>query len=99
LVVVEGVGAGRREASGFVDHLVWVQADQREARTRSLARVGSPGGPSSAAALQAWMEEEVPFLDHERPWERAYMVVCGTPEIPWDPDTELVVGASPLLAS
>ena len=55
LLIVEGVGAGRREAAHLVDALIWVQSDQR-------------------------------------PWERADLVVAGTPPIPFDPLTELVAG-------
>ena len=35
LLIVEGVGAGRSEASHLVDALVWVQADQLEAEHRN----------------------------------------------------------------
>jgi hypothetical protein len=41
------------------------------------------------------MAEEVPFLAGQRPWERANLIVCSTPEIPFDPITEIVV-APPL---
>ena len=79
---------GRRKAAPLVDILLWVQADQRPLGRRSLARVGSGGGPSSVAALRAWMREEGPFLANERPWERADIVVCGRPDIPWDPEPD-----------
>ena len=38
-----------------------------------------------------WMAEEVPFQGSQRPWERADLIVCGTPQIPYDPATELVI--------
>ena len=38
------------------------------------------------------MAEEVPFLAGRRPWERADLISCGTPEIPHDSGTELVTG-------
>ena len=91
LLIIEGAGAGRREAAHLVDALVWVQSDQREAERRSLARVGQPGGPRTVRALREWMAEEEPFLAGQRPWERADLVVAGTPQIPFDPLTELVV--------
>jgi hypothetical protein len=93
LLVIEGVGAGRQEAEGLIDVLVWVQADEAETRRRSLARIGAPGGPRSAAALREWMTEEGPFIASERPWERADLIVCGTPDISRDPATEIVVGS------
>jgi hypothetical protein len=91
LLIIEGVGAGRSEAAHLVDALVWVQSDQREAQRRSLARVGQPGGPRTARDLREWMAEEEPFLADQKPWERADLVAAGTPEIPFDPLTELVV--------
>jgi hypothetical protein len=53
LLIVEGVGAGRREAAGLIDALIWVQSDQRETQRRDLARVGTPAGPPNIAALRA----------------------------------------------
>lgn len=91
LLIIEGVGAGRREAAHLVDVLIWVQSDQREAERRSLVRVGQPGGPRTVRDLREWMAEEEPFLSEQRPWERADLVVAGTPQISFDPLTELVV--------
>jgi hypothetical protein len=93
LLVIEGVGAGRREAAGLIDALVWVQSDEAETQRRNLARIGVPGGPRSAAALREWMAEEGPFIARERPWERADLIVCGTPDISYDRATEIVVGS------
>jgi len=95
LLIIEGVGAGRREAAHLVDALVWVQSDHREAERRSLARVGQPGGPQTVWDLREWMAEEEPFLADQRPWERADLIVAGTPQIPFDPLTELVVAQPP----
>jgi hypothetical protein len=95
VLVVEGVGAGRSEVSNLIDVLVWVQADQHEAERRSLARVGQPGGPRTVRDYREWMAEEEPFLAGERPWDRADLLVAGTPWIPFDQATELVI-APPL---
>jgi hypothetical protein len=95
LLIIEGVGAGRREAAHWIDALMWVQSDQAEAERRSLARVGQPGGPRTVQDLREWMAEEEPFLAEQRPWERADLVVAGTPQIPFDPLTELVVAPRP----
>jgi hypothetical protein len=95
LLMIEGVGAGRREAAYLIDALMWVQSDQAEAERRSLARVGQPGGPRTVQDLREWMAEEEPFLAEQRPWERADLVVAGTPQIPFDPLTELVVAPRP----
>lgn len=95
LLIVEGVGAGRREVTYLVDALIWVQSDEREAERRSLARVGQPGGSRTVRDLRGWMAEEEPFLADQRPWERADLIVAGTPQIPFDPLTELVVAQPP----
>jgi hypothetical protein len=95
LLIIEGVGAGRREAAHLVDALMWVQSDQREAGRRSLARLGQPGGPRTVRDLREWMAEEEPFLADQKPWERAGLIVAGTPQISFDPVTELVVAQPP----
>ena len=91
LLLIEGVGAGRYETAHLIDALIWVQSDQLEAQRRSLARVGQPGGPRTVRDLHEWMAEEEPFLADQRPWERADLVVAGTPQISFDPVTQLVV--------
>jgi hypothetical protein len=93
LLIIEGVGAARRESARLIDAAIWVQSDEREIERRSRARVGQPGNAPTVADWQAWMAEEVPFVAAQRPWERADVVICGTPEIPLDPGTELVVAA------
>ncbi|HEY1623666.1 MAG TPA: hypothetical protein VGG16_07685 [Streptosporangiaceae bacterium] len=84
LLIVEGVGAARREAGHFAGASLWVQADERETERRSLARVGQPGESPTVRDLRDWMAEEVPFLSFQRPWERADLMACGTPEISFD---------------
>ena len=95
LLIIEGVGAARRESAHLTDAAIWVQADERETERRSLARVGQPGGPSTVRHLRDWMAEELPFLAGQQPWQHAALIVCGTPEIPYDQVTE-VVTAPPL---
>ena len=95
LLIIEGVGAARRESAHLTDAAIWVQADERETQRRNLARVGQPGGSPTVQHLRDWMAEEVPFLARQRPWEHVGLIACGTPQIPFDPATELVV-ASPL---
>jgi hypothetical protein len=99
LLIVEGDGAGRREVAHLIDTLIWVQADEREAARRSAARAASP--PAADLANRAaggapfdedgWMAEEIPFNADQRTWERADIIVCGTPEVPHDPETEVVI--------
>ncbi len=92
-VVVEGVGAGRRDLADLVDALVWVQSDAADARTRGIARDGG-----DVAFWDEWDAEEVPFLDEHRPWERADVVVAGARVLDHDPDREVVVAPAPLPA-
>jgi hypothetical protein len=92
LLVIEGDGAGRREVTHLIDALIWVQSDEREAGRRAVARAGKGW---SAADEAGWMAEEVPFNTAQRTWERADIIVCGTPEIRCDPVAEIVV-APPL---
>lgn len=103
LLIIEGDGAGRREVAHLVDTLIWVQADEREAARRSAARAANPPAADlvnknvagTAFDEEGWMAEEIPFNAAQRTWERADIVVCGTPEMPYDPNTEIVV-ASPV---
>ena len=92
LVIVEGVGAGRRELADRVDGIVWVQADVHVTRGRDAARVAA--GEISAYAYTQWMQQEVPFVAAQRPWERAFAVVAGAPpQLPFDVSTQIVVGS------
>jgi hypothetical protein len=99
LLVIEGDGAGRREVGYLIDALIWVQSDEREVVRRAWARAAhadaidganlpADGSPPDDAG---WMAEEIPFNTAQRTWERADLFVCGTPEIPFDPVTEIVV--------
>jgi hypothetical protein len=93
LVLVEGVGSSRRSLAGLVDAGVWVQSDVAEARRRGLARDAASG--ETEEFWDEWEREEAPFLAEDRPWERAVLVVCGTPElagVPHDLTAEVLVG-------
>ena len=102
LLIVEGDGAGRREVAHLIDTLIWVQADEREAARRSAARAVNP--PAADLANKAadgtpfdedgWMAEEIPFNAAQRTWERADIIVCGTPDIPYNPATEIVISGA-----
>lgn len=94
LLVVEGVGAGRRELSEFLDVAVWVQSDFGQAERRGIARDNASGvnGDEEATIVfwHRWMDEELEFLAADRPWDRADVVVAGTAVIPLRPN-ELAV--------
>lgn len=93
-VFVEGVGAARRELAALVDAAVWVQADMAVGERRCLEREG--GTAEAKRFWDLWMAEEVPFLEDQRPWERAAVVVAGTTDIAYDPRSALVVAPPPV---
>jgi len=79
VVIVEGVGSSRRGLSTLIDASVWVHADSDESYRRGIDR---DGGTDEAAAFWAeWAREEQGFLFEDRPWERAAVIVCGTPDL------------------
>ncbi|MBC7292137.1 MAG: hypothetical protein H5T83_12490 [Actinotalea sp.] len=83
LVVVEGNGASPAEHPGLVDATVWVQADAALAQERGIARDVEQGVNGDLAPATAfwheWMRAETVFFARQRPWERACVVVHGTP--------------------
>jgi hypothetical protein len=89
LLVVEGVGSSRRALAHLLDASLWVQSDLAETNRRNALRVQA--GEISQADFASWMAEESRFLAADRPWERAGLIVAGTPSLPHDPATELVV--------
>ena len=91
VVVIEGVGAGRREVGSFLDASVWVQADLDALAERNAARVAS--GESRASGQRGWMAEEFPFLERDRAWERASVITAGSDVTPHSTTTGLVVAA------
>lgn len=70
-LIVEGTGAGRLEVAGYLDELIWVDVDLDVARGRLLARDGA----DAADFIDERMAEEIPFLGHHRPWERADRII------------------------
>lgn len=78
LVIVEGVGASRRELADLIDVAIWVQSDYVEAKARGVRRDMAEQGLDEAGAVREWDEweaEEVPFFLEDRPWQRADYVV------------------------
>jgi len=93
LVIVEGVGAGRRETAHLMDGIVWVQADVNVIGRRNAARVAA--GEAERDGVAKWMAEEFPFVADQRPWERAFSIVAGTSDLRHDPANEVVLGHPP----
>jgi hypothetical protein len=91
VLIVEGVGATRQTLVPAIDAAVWMQADHGVLKQRNQGRIAA--GEITAADYRAWMAEEDPFLLADRAWERATVVVAGTPELPYDAQNDVVVGA------
>ena len=83
LVLVEGVGVSRLALRPRLDAAVWVQSDLTEAKRRGVDRdvAGGRERDEVESFWDEWMQEELPFLAADRPWERADLVVCGTPGV------------------
>lgn len=89
MAIIEGVGAGRRELAPMIDVVVWVQSDAVEAERRGIRRDG--GDEDAVQRWNEWMAEERPFLARDRPWQRAAVVVLGTPAVAHDPVTDVII--------
>lgn len=89
LLIVEGVGASRTEALPWLDSAVWVQSDLDAAERRGIARDG--GSDEAVRFWHEWMAAEFAFLAQQRPWDRARLIVNGSPQQPHDRATEVVV--------
>lgn len=86
-VFVEGTGASPRDLAPLIDATVWVQADFADAERRGIARDLASGvnGQTEEEATRFWhwwMDAELAFFARERPWERADLIVAGTPVVP-----------------
>jgi uridine kinase len=75
LVVIEGVGSGRRSLAKHMQAVIWVQADLDITERRNRERVEA--GEIDEAGYEGWMSEEIPFQASERTWERADLIVSG----------------------
>ncbi len=93
MVIVEGTGAARRELMHLVDAVVWVQADLAEAKRRCMTREGD--AQAARDFWDEWMQQEIPFMADHRPWERANLVVAGTPTVRYDPTRQLLTAFPP----
>jgi hypothetical protein len=93
-LLVEGVGVSRASLHDEFDVAFWVRTPRATRQARDEVRLAA--GEMSPAGYAGWMAEEEAHFAADRPWERADAVVDGTPELPHDPATELVVAAHPV---
>ncbi|MGX6607391.1 uridine kinase family protein [Micromonosporaceae bacterium Da 78-11] len=76
LLLIEGVGSGRRSMTEHLDGVVWVETPLADTQRRAAVRVAD--GETTPADYESWMAEELPFVEAERTWERALLTVDGT---------------------
>lgn len=93
LLLVEGVGVARATLAPRFDAVVWVTSRAPVRRDRNTARIAA--GEAPASGQPGWFAEENPFQAAERSWERADVIVDGTPELDHDPVAEVVLAAPP----
>jgi len=79
LVITEGVGSTRVGLASLLDVTVWIQADDAEAERRGIERDG--GTDEARSFWSEWTAQERPFLASDRPWDRADLILCGTPQL------------------
>lgn len=81
VLYLEGVGSSQLALRERVDRAVWVQSDLETSRRLGLARdiaSGENGDEQQSRAFWDWWEShEMEFLNRDRPWERADVVVAG----------------------
>jgi hypothetical protein len=98
LVIIEGVGVGRVSLASWFDGLLWVSADRDQARergiARDMARDQTEGTDETASFWAQFLAQEDPFLDREKPWRRASVIVDGTPAS--EPNAGCLLVAFPL---
>lgn len=94
VLILEGVGAARRSLTDFVDVSMWVQSDHQTAEERGIKRDIASGvngnEVESIAFWHAWIAQEIPFFEHERPWERGSVIAAGSSAEPPDPTSVLI---------
>ena len=73
----------------WIDRVLWVQSDLEEAERRGIARDGDT--KEARDFWREWEAQEVDFLQRQRPWERAAVIVHGTPTQPYDQSSEILV--------
>jgi hypothetical protein len=89
LLIVEGVGSGRRSLADHYDAVIWVESPAALTEERNGARVAA--GETTPENYELWMAEENPFVEEQRTWERADLVVAGYPVVHADQITEVVI--------
>ena len=72
VVLIEGVGAARRELRPWLDAVIWVDTQPDVGLARVAAR-----GVDTPQFIDEWTREERAFLADHKPWEIADVLVSG----------------------
>ena len=91
VLFVEGVGASQASLRADYDLVVWVETEEPTRFARDQVRLAA--GEMSAGGFERWMAEEYAYTTRERPWEHADLLVYGGESIPYDAETEAVLGS------
>lgn len=91
VVWVEGVGIIREELVDWVDASIWVQGDLDEQELRMSVRDGA--NPDHERFYAEWVEEELPLLRREVPWQKATVIITNTVDLAHDAETQVIVSA------
>jgi Cytidylate kinase len=86
ILILEGVSVTRQVLSEHIDLPIWIETDPNTAETRGLER----DGPDGRDFWFEWQASERPFLEADKPWDRAKLIVDGAPNLEHDPNTAFV---------
>lgn len=93
VLLVDGVGSGRRELAGFLAYDIWLEVEVRVAENRGLRRdlAEHPTRQRDLTRFWAeWVRLEAAYLGAERGWDRADLLVDGDPSTEHEPEREYV---------
>ena len=89
-MILEGVSSARAAVTDRLTYAIWIDAPAEVRLRRGLERDGKKARPN----WERWMAEEDAFFAKDPVRERADLIVDGNPEVPHDPELELVRGVT-----
>jgi uridine kinase len=94
VLLLDGVGAGRRELADMLAYTIWLEVNVRVAVARGLQRdIAEHGETMRAELTRFWTDRvraEASFLAAQHTWQRADLLVDGHPSMVHDPQREFV---------
>ena len=86
VLLVEGVGAGRREFATALAFVAWIETPPEVRLARGIER----DGENMRAFWNQWIAGERRHFAQDRTRDRTSLVVCGNPPVAHDPGSEYV---------